>query len=123
MSSKKLILEDVLLIVLGAFYALETIGALITNQDWVWVSLVGFIFISIIILLKRGRINNEKRIEQLTKHNQPCDCDICFYQKKIIKHIDKTCKKMNTYPYPLLLENQRKGFINKFQKELLGELK
>ncbi len=46
-------IQDVLLIVLWAFYVLETIGAVIVRGDWFYISLVAVIFIPIIILLKK----------------------------------------------------------------------
>ena len=64
-----------------------------------------------------------KDIGKRMKHKQPCDCDICFYQKKIIK--DKINKKENNYRYSEVVdspENARKFIdLNQIkQKQIIG---
>ncbi len=64
-------------------------------------------------------------------HNKECNCDICSNQKTILvkykkslkKIIEEVDKKMKAYPYPLLIDSQRKEYLKKYKKELLKELK
>ena len=36
----------------------------------------------------------KEKIKMKFKHQQPCDCDICFHQKEILKQVRRILKKL-----------------------------
>lgn len=56
-------LENVLLVVLWIFYILETIGAILVDGDWLYISLVAVVLIPLIIILRKLRKEEIKENE------------------------------------------------------------
>lgn len=58
------------------------------------------------------------------KHQQPCDCDICYAQKKIVKDINKSLENMKVYLFPDE-ESRYHGIKLNYKtfKNLLNEIK